>query len=458
MANLVITNGCNLSCPFCFATEYRCHPAHATTLSLSDLRQRMTFVGTDTTRFCGGEPTLHPEFSEMLGLALARPGGRAFVMTNGLWPRTVRDCLLGLSRTARQRITFLFNVLAPSMYTTAQRSILEDSLTAVLPETVTLGITLYQHDTDCTYLLELAERFNIGSLRYSVAAPNITDPTTWLLEPQRDFPLLAQAVTRLLRDARNLGIRVQSDCGYLPPCVFDAEQLEEIGHHEAVTFRCHGPLDIGPDGWAWRCYGLFALTRAHIADYATIDQLQTDMDARTEFLGNHDLFIECNACAHRRDGNCGGGCYAFRVVGSMIRRAYRRGFDITDDKQLSASRAHIDRDTLAFFEHDGRAKWMLKEDDTWTRLHLTAIEEQVLAACNGSQTVAEVAASLTTSRTSGASRTSGESRIPSTSRTSGESRIPSTSRTSRTASTDLTNPVFGAVRKLFALGAIELVL
>ncbi|MFC1611607.1 radical SAM protein, partial [Myxococcota bacterium] len=87
MPNLIITNACNLSCPFCFASEYRVsEPSRVSQMSVEELQTQIGFAGVDTVRFCGGEPTLHPDFVEMLTITLDPPGRRAFVMTNGLWP------------------------------------------------------------------------------------------------------------------------------------------------------------------------------------------------------------------------------------------------------------------------------------------------------------------------------------------------------------------------------------
>ena len=58
MANLIITNACNLSCPFCFASEYLADgdAVGAQRMELPEYRQHLAFLGDNAGRFCGGEP------------------------------------------------------------------------------------------------------------------------------------------------------------------------------------------------------------------------------------------------------------------------------------------------------------------------------------------------------------------------------------------------------------------
>ena len=81
---LEITQACNLRCPTCYADAH----GHDF-LPLLEARRRLdAFFRTqphlDVLMLSGGEPTIHPQFAEMLALALAYPIGRVLVNTNGL--------------------------------------------------------------------------------------------------------------------------------------------------------------------------------------------------------------------------------------------------------------------------------------------------------------------------------------------------------------------------------------
>src|SRR5688500_10312168 len=106
MPNFIITNTCNLSCPFCFASEHMDGEASGSTarMSLEEFRRQLGFAGVQVVRFCGGEPTLHPDFIEMLTLALAEPRRMVFLMTNGVWPKPVWEHIRRLSWGDRRRV------------------------------------------------------------------------------------------------------------------------------------------------------------------------------------------------------------------------------------------------------------------------------------------------------------------------------------------------------------------
>lgn len=396
MPNLVITNACNLRCPFCFASEYRCgEQSRAARMTLDELGAQIEFAGVDTARFCGGEPTLHPEFTAMLDLALAPARRRVFIMTNGLWPAPVREHLAGQGPQRGARITYLLNVLEPDLYTEPQRQSLWATLAALEPHRVTLGFTLYKTVFDHTGVRALAERFGIRNLRYSIAAPTVTDPRSWNVDPERDFPSLAEVVFRLEIQARAEGIELQSDCGYIPPCMFDPEALAGLLRHEpeasADRFHCQGPIDIGPGGEAWRCYGLYSTLRARTGDFRHGGELAAHFEERLQTLAGRLLFDACADCDWQRRGVCGGGCHAFRAVRALRARADAGDIAIADDARLREAVVVVDEQRLHFFMGAGGTRVMLQEaDGTWAEVGTTPAEIEVLRACDGTRTVGAI--------------------------------------------------------------------
>ncbi|MCK5689140.1 radical SAM protein, partial [Myxococcota bacterium] len=357
--------------------------------------------GGDNARFCGGEPTLHPDFLEMLDRALEKPGRDVFIMTNGLWPDDVRKQLKRLSRTQKKRITYLFNILEPNGYARGQQESLDATLKAVDSKKVTLGITLYDVAQGYDSLLALAKRHKIGHLRYSVAAPTVTEPRSWTVDPKRDFKALAKLVYRLVVDAEAAGLQVHSDCGYIPPCMFTEEELQRIHPLNRVIslqpfkpiqeFHCGGPVDIGPGGDAWRCYGLYSVVRDKTSNFQSVSGLAESFDRRTDELVLPDLFDECAECELREPYKCAGGCYGFRVVKGMQNKASAAGVSIGEDEGFLGAVPVLVQDRVRWWNHGGEERLMLLDQSgAWGEAEISEAERNILKYCDSKSVVRDL--------------------------------------------------------------------
>lgn len=81
-----ITEQCNLSCPVCYAESSPNHGRHATlTEVIAMLDTVVTNEGEpDVVQMSGGEPTIHPNFFEILDAVRERPIRHLMINTNGL--------------------------------------------------------------------------------------------------------------------------------------------------------------------------------------------------------------------------------------------------------------------------------------------------------------------------------------------------------------------------------------
>ena len=81
-----ITDSCNLTCPICYAES---GPHRTTHRSLEQIERMLDAIVTneltpDIVQISGGEPTIHPQFFEILDAAKRRPIQHLMVNTNGL--------------------------------------------------------------------------------------------------------------------------------------------------------------------------------------------------------------------------------------------------------------------------------------------------------------------------------------------------------------------------------------
>jgi 7,8-dihydro-6-hydroxymethylpterin dimethyltransferase len=86
LAIVEINSACNLACPVCFADAEDMHGAH---LPLATIERMLDALvesegEPDLVQLSGGEPTLHPEFFEILDAVKRRPIRHVMINTNGI--------------------------------------------------------------------------------------------------------------------------------------------------------------------------------------------------------------------------------------------------------------------------------------------------------------------------------------------------------------------------------------
>jgi len=88
LANVDLTNRCNLKCPICFANAnaagYVFEPDFDTVVKMLQLLRDERPVPTPAVQFSGGEPTIHPKFVEIIKKASDMGFSQVQVATNGI--------------------------------------------------------------------------------------------------------------------------------------------------------------------------------------------------------------------------------------------------------------------------------------------------------------------------------------------------------------------------------------
>ncbi len=108
LALIEIVNSCNLACPTCYADSPAGAGQKVDAVPLPDLRRRIQGVidrkgKIEILQLSGGEPTLHPEFFELLRWLHANPGiDYVLLNTNGVRIATDETFAAGLASTFRR--------------------------------------------------------------------------------------------------------------------------------------------------------------------------------------------------------------------------------------------------------------------------------------------------------------------------------------------------------------------
>lgn len=95
--NVLITNRCNLNCPYCFFADEleRNDNTNKAEMSISDFEYVADFFvksGVNEISLLGGEPTLHSQFKQVIDIAIDR-NLKIVLKSNGLWGESVNEVL-----------------------------------------------------------------------------------------------------------------------------------------------------------------------------------------------------------------------------------------------------------------------------------------------------------------------------------------------------------------------------
>lgn len=338
MANLVISTVCPMRCSFCFAGEQMTGASRAPSpyISLDEFDRKLAFLdrsGIGEVRLMGGEPTLHPQFPELVRRARGR---RIVVFTNGLIPERAVSCLENLPEN---ECTVLFNMNAtrrpdgPSVAETRHRSAVVHRLGA----RAKLGFTIFRVDFDLDPLFELAAESGAQrGIRLGLAHPILGGGNEYLHPKQ--YPAVGRRIVDFAERGAPAGASLELDCGFVP-CMFsgtDAGILSRTGAD--LGWRCSPVLDVGLDGTVSHCFPLAGSVDIRLTDGLDAHELRRRLEARTRPYRLAGIYRRCSRCPLKLRDECTGGCIA-----TTMRRFRRRTIRVAvpDKRGRSAAKEHL---------------------------------------------------------------------------------------------------------------------
>lgn len=294
MANISLTSLCNRACSYCFAAAWRRTGTSCMSReTFSKILDFLAISGIGQARLLGGEPTLHPEFTHLADLALER-GFRVLVFSNG---HIGEAELRWIEAQSPARFAVLINaedgdrVQAETLRRFGTRA--------------TLGFNIHSPRFDLAFLINAIHEHGLSpSIRLGLAHPSHGDGNRYL--HPRYYADVGAQLARFARHARQFGIALSLDCGFVP-CMFPSGALEQMG---AGVGECCAIPDILPDGQMTPCYPLSSLYRIRLTDGMDASQVRSAFAARFAGPRQIGVFSDCGACEVRLSGRCSGGCLA----------------------------------------------------------------------------------------------------------------------------------------------------
>ena len=289
MANIMMTDVCNLQCPYCFANEFVNKDKNEITEEAFD--KAVDFIVGDGSHssvgLIGGEPTVHPKFEYFMRKLIADERVKGIIVyTNGI----LMDCFWNV--LCHPKTHLLINCNSPKDIGQRQFEHLCKNLNVLIEEKlcadrITLGINMYKHDFEYKYLLELLIKHKIHHVRVSITVPNFDEERN--SNPHLYFADMKPRMLEFFHELLKNEIIPNFDCNKIPSCLIEEEELSSFSQYFDNDFikrnisksniittevHCAPVIDIRQDLTAVRCFGLSACTKQNILDFAGIKELE----------------------------------------------------------------------------------------------------------------------------------------------------------------------------------------
>lgn len=316
MANIAVVNYCNLRCPYCFAEDMI--QEEMSTINLDDFRKILMFIAKTPKNhvgIIGGEPTLHPQFREILSEVnkyCLECNTDATLFTNGIKLKEFMPYI-------GERIGILINCNSPEYQPAElfkeQRETL-DRLHELswFDRKANCGCNIHPGSEDYSYIWEIVDRYHLQRLRTSVVSPAACY-ASWRSDKEGYYNKMKPIFLKFCEDAVKHGVRLGIDCGHIPMCYFDDKE------RELVLSVCDNPdngfcdpvVDITPEFKATACFGSY--DPIDIRDFDDLIQLERFLLLKKNYpKAQANCTGKCAACRKSKTLQCQGGCLGFAEV------------------------------------------------------------------------------------------------------------------------------------------------
>ena len=333
MPNIMLTDVCNLQCPYCFANEFVNH--NRNDITIDTFKQALNFAATDKSSklgLIGGEPTLHPQFREILQILIDdQRFNNIIIYTNGI---RIGEFAKELSHP---KFKMLINCNSENDIGSVAYKKIVDNLELLIhdyymKEKITLGFNLYKPDFEYDYIMNLLRHYDLHSVRISVVVPN--DAQKRNFDVTSYFSSIKPRLIEFFHSALCEHIIPWFDCNKIPSCLITNkerellfklyERLPEKYRSSGDFFRdtsiftstvtCSPVVDILQDLSAVRCFGLSSYTRVNIKDFSTLTDLKNYYSKTIDALAiQFGICDDCKDCYRGKTMLCTGGCLAYKM-------------------------------------------------------------------------------------------------------------------------------------------------
>lgn len=314
MANILLTETCVRSCPYCFAKQY---------MSDSDVKDALTWdniiyiadfllsSGERHISLLGGEPLIHPEIAEII-LYLNKRGLAVTVFTSGIMPdRKFVPFVEKLLSSPNLMVAFVCNVNDPKFSPKSELEKVKRFFTA-FGNMASLSFNIYRLDFEMDFLKDYILEYGLNRhIRLGLAHP-IPGQKNKYIDPT-DFHIVKDKLLGYFEEFEKFNIDPGFDCGF-PMCIFDDAELGQIFKYTVgqASFQCGPAIDVGTDLSVWSCFPLSGFKKMSLLDFNSFHEIAdfygNEMEKVRQEVGG--IYSSCDTCKYREKHLCSGGCLA----------------------------------------------------------------------------------------------------------------------------------------------------
>lgn len=309
MANIVITNYCNLQCPYCFANKMMTLDKKQD-ITLDQLDRILNWLGKSNNEsyhlgLIGGEPTLHPQFNLIINRFnefFTKHKGNMTLFTNGL----NLDKYISLI-PENMFILININQLSNNLIDKLIKNLDLFNSLELFKEKITLGCNICSDIQDYSFFWDIIDRYSdIKKVRMSVVAPTKQEQKK---NKDKYYNDMKPYLLDFIKEAQKRNITIDNDCNQIPKCYFKDPYFFGI-FNKPKYFICYPVIDITPNFFATSCFGISEFVDCN--HFETINELSQYfmlkiLPKKIEFNNTG----KCNQCKEFIYGKCQGGCLAF---------------------------------------------------------------------------------------------------------------------------------------------------
>ncbi len=320
--NILLTNSCNRKCPYCFAQERISYTNQENIfdpkpqimpgrITREDFRATLHFAkdnGQNIVGILGGEPSVHPQFIELLKDAWAE-GLITKIFTNGLWKKKVIEQFMACTEKEKEKAHIIVNINEPDITSDKER-LGQERLLSSIGKHCGLSFNIYHEGFSPLFLTDVIDLFKCRRhIRLGIAVP-LANLNSQYVEIDH-YSKVAQTIMALAQRCDERDITLGFDCGFIL-CMFTAEEIGKLWLYGAkFKSSCGSPIDIGTDLSVWPCFPLSTFAKGfRLQDFENMESLVTSFNNQFGRLYNAGALDKCVDCKYRRRKQCSAGCAA----------------------------------------------------------------------------------------------------------------------------------------------------